>query len=381
MVTLVVLGIVLSFLCFIFQKSEPYRRENKRIKIRNIAVFILGLFLLSIVLVGMSANRGVGDVRSFIAFYNHVRNYSENPWDYTYELFAWITGAFLKVFPNTTFFEFRAALILAVWIGIYFFYKKYTYRFESLFFLYLLSGTFIHDGAQIKNFDAVAFLIYGLNFLIHTEKKYLGLYYMFAITAVFFHFSFFIYLFLPIVKLRWFQRIKKGIPILGGGVYVIFFIGGTALTDVILRALSYLPMMGKLNFYLTSYSGKRSLVLFLIYYIALYSLYRCRFGISLLDEKKAKLLNLTYDIWLLMGSMLPFLIYANAAYRLFRNLYIPIFIVISNYVVTIPRFSKKRVCVSGMILCFIFSIFIQPILFGQWIDTYQPLIDGDFFWK
>ena len=161
--------------------------------------------------------------------------------------------------------------------------------------------------------------------------------------------------------MRWFQRIKKGIPVLGGGVYVIFFIGGTALTDVILRALSYLPMMGKLNFYLTSYSGKRSLVLFLIYYIALYSLYRCRFGISLLDEKKAKLLNLTYDIWLLMGSMLPFLIYANAAYRLFRNLYIPIFIVISNYVVTIPRFSKKRVCVSGMILCFIFSIFIQPV--------------------
>ena len=380
MVTLVGLGIGLSFLYFVFQNKTCFELKHKKRDHLDIGGLVSGLFLLLIILIGMSASRG-GDVRSFIAFYNYIAEYSKNPWDYTYELFSKIALVFLKLWTNSTYFEFRAVLILLIWVGVFFFYKEYIYSFKILFFLYLFSGTFMHDGAQIKNYVAVAFLLYGLTFLFNDKLKSLILYYIFVTVAVLFHFSFLVYLLIPLVKTHWFKCVKKGIPILGGGIYAIFFWGGTGLTGTVLRALSYLPMMDKLNTYLTSYSGKRSLVLVFIYYTGLYAIYRCRFGRFLLDEKKAKLLNLIYDSWLLMGIMLPFLIYANAAYRLFRNLYIPSFMVMSNYIVSIPRLSKKRLCVSGIILCFVLLLCIQPILFGQWFDTYQLLIDGYFFWK
>ena len=152
----------------------------------------IGIFLIFTIIVGMSGNRGAGDVGAFIAFFNHIKNYVDNPWDYTYELFARVTALFLKIWPSVTFFKFRATLFLVIWLGVVLFYREYTYSFNSVLFLYLLSGIYMSEGEQLKNFVAVSFLIYGLTFMTKKGFGNLIIYYIFTVIAILFHFSFFL---------------------------------------------------------------------------------------------------------------------------------------------------------------------------------------------
>ena len=113
----------------------------------------------------------------------------------------------------------------------------------------------------------------------------------------------------------------------------------------------------------------------------LYVFYCLKFNLSELDAKKAKLFYVVYSIWILMGIFLPFLIYANAVYRFYRNLYIPISAIMSNVIVSIPRFAKRRIYLSCTVLIFVFAVFMYTIVMGQWKDAFLPIIQGDFFWK
>lgn len=381
MSVIILAALFLSFFYFLFAEKRESKMWIGRLKIYNINRILTGSVILFVIVIGMSANRGIGDVAAFRSFYNYVKIYSGNPWDYTYELFAKVTDIFLTVAPEATFFEYHAILVFIIWIGIIFFYRKYIYCYNIVFFFYLLSGVFAHDGGQIKNFISVAFLICGLIFLLEDDIKNIILYYVFIVTATLFHFSFVIYIFLPIIKTRWFNVNKNNLPIIGGAIYVVLLLNGTVLTASLLRFLSYFPMMAKLNSYSSTYAGVRSLVPVAIYYIMLYVFYCLKFNLSELDAKKAKLFYVVYSIWILMGIFLPFLIYANAVYRFYRNLYIPISAIMSNVIVSIPRFAKRRIYLSCTVLIFVFAVFMYTIVMGQWKDAFLPIIQGDFFWK
>lgn len=378
---IILVALLLSFIYFIYSEKEEYNVWAGRLKLYPIGRGFITSIILFLLVIGMSANRGIGDVAAFRSFYNHIKLYSYNPWDYTYELFAKMTDIFTNIVPEATFFEYHAVLVFICWIAIIIFYKKYVYRFNIVFFFYFLSGVFAHDGGQIKNFISVALLICGLVFLFDNNKKNICLYYIFVSVAILVHFSFIIYFLLPIVKTKWFQLNRKIFPIIGGIIYIVLLISGTTITGSILRLLSNLPMLAKLNSYATAYAEVRSLVPVAIYYIVLYVFYCLKFYKSGMDTEKVKLLDTIYNVWLFMGAFLPFLVYANAVYRLYRNLYIPILAAMSNVVVCIPRFTRKRICISGTVLIFVFAVFLHTIVMGQWVDAFLPIIQGDYFWK
>ncbi len=82
-----------------------------------------------------------------------------------------------------------------------------------------------------------------------------------------------------------------------------------------------------------------------------------------------------------MGIFLPTLAFANAPYRFYRNLYIPIFIVISNYLVSLRGISQKKSISSLFVLVYVLSIFLYPIALGQARDIYAGIFDGTLFWR
>ena len=82
----------------------------------------------------------------------------------------------------------------------------------------------------------------------------------------------------------------------------------------------------------------------------------------------------------MMGIYLPALVYINAVYRIYRNLYIPIFVVLSNCVVSMPRLCKKRMLYSFIFIVLAVLLYIYPLMLGQAVDVYDPIIEGEYFW-
>lgn len=354
---------------------------NKKLAIR-IKYILVGLFLLFVVIVGMCANRMQADARAYNGFFSYVKIYGLNPWDYTYTLFSYITRIFVFVFPNLSVYEYRALICLTGWIIIIYGYSKYSTSLNSVLLLYLMSFLFAHDGAQIKNFLALSMVLSAISFYIGHSKCYLIKFYVIMGIAVLLHFSCFVYLFIPLVGTRWFKSNGKIFPVIGVAIYFIFYLIGVPITSFVLaRITSIVPILSKAGVYSEYYSGKRSLVFVVIYFLSYFLLLQCRQSIYLLSEEKKSFFNQTFDIWNYMGAILPFLIYANAAYRLFRNLIILVFVCVTNSLLCYSRFSHRRLNFTLIALALVFSIILQPILFNSSVDVFFPIFSGNFFWK
>ncbi len=355
-------------------------------KILNTYIIIGCLILL------MTANRTGYDADAYSRFYNFVKASGYNPYDYTYEMFFRVEETVLKFLPNLSYHEFHALILLASFMLLILpVLKKYSLSPVTVLSLYVLSGVFASDGMQSKNFIAACFLIAAMHFLVNIEeyKRNIIIYYLLIVVAMTFHFSFFIYLFLPITKFKRFRNIIRWFPICGVFLYFAFLL--TGIGSKILLVLSRFFILSKLESYSLARAGIRSIVPLFIYLAVLITL---RFfsdrassgsfyaGVGTEAKRNSireYLVNVRY-IWEFMGIFLPILVYANASYRLYRNLYIPVFIVLANCVECLGS-KHGRTIGYLMTITLALIMFLYPILLRQQIDIYLPILDGDFFWQ
>ena len=373
--------LLISFLKFTFSKRREKEQNQAHllfidpINISINAFIFIGIFLL------MNANKYSGDTISFVRFYDYLKITGSNPFDYTYELFAYTVKLFLMFYPKASYYIFRALLIAILWVILILHYKKYISNYGSFAFLYLSTFSFAHDGSQIKNFVSVCVLLCGILYINSGKIKNLIIYYCFCLIATIFHFSFLIYTILPMIKTKVFRKIKIFIPLIGGFIYWVFFIvGNKGYLNIIIK-ISSIFMMSKIAKYSEAYSGKRSIVFFAIYFLILSIIMRLEKNISNLNSDEVYILNLASDIWYLMGVVIPSLIIVNAAWRLLRNFLIIIFIVISNSVISEKIFSKNRNIAAFYAFLVIGSLLMQIFIFKQGIDVFIPIFSGGFFWN
>lgn len=366
--------ILLCFFSYIVEYNGIYHPGR-------IYKFFMSLLVSSGLLMLMTANRTGYDARNYQIFYNYIALHQKNPWDYSYKFYAKLTMFLQLYLKNKTYFEFQAVIL--VFIGCFMVPKivRLSLSYRMVVFLYLISGVFASDGMQFKNFIAVCFLIMALEFLQKGQGA-IGIikYIIFVGISCLFHFSCVVYLVLPIVKSSFFKRIRVVFPVIGLIFYIVVLFGGQELLSVFLPVVAKIPGLSKLAGYARSFAGARSLVPVMLYFIGLILLYLCCYNRKVLSEKLSNYSNLITNIWILMGIFLPTLAFANAPYRFYRNLYIPIFIVISNYLVSLPKISQKK-SISGLLaILYVLSIFLYPIALGQVKDIYIGLFDGTLFW-
>ena len=118
-----------------------------------------------------------------------------------------------------------------------------------------------------------------------------------------------------------------------------------------------------------------------IYLFQIGVMYFCKKKNYLYPQKIKKFVDIVWLVNLELALLLPALLYANAAFRLFRNLYLVNFIVYSNFIVRLPRLSYKRIVVSIVVLILGLFITVYPnILLNQKIDIIEGMLNGKFFW-
>lgn len=375
-----VIGIFFSciFACF-FSYIAEYNGIYRPGKIYKFAITLLvssGLLIL------LTANRTGYDARNYQMFYKYIALHKKNPWDYSYKFYSKLTMFFQLYLKNRTYFEFQAIILVIIGCFMVPRINRLSLSYSMVVFLYLISGVFASDGMQFKNFIAVCFLIMALEFLQRGQGAIGIVKYIILIgIACLFHFSCVIYFVLPVVKNSFFQRIRVVFPVIGLIFYIVFLFGGQELLSVFLPIISKVPGLSKLAGYANSFAGARSLVPVMLYFIGLILLYLCRYNRKILPKKLSDYNNLITNIWILMGIFLPTLAFANAPYRFYRNLYIPIFIVISNYLVSLRGISQKKSISSLFVLVYVLSIFLYPIALGQARDIYAGIFDGTLFWR
>ena len=386
---MLVIWLVCAFLCligFIPRPKVAFAVGNKPITFKPL--FGAGMFFLVVIL--MTANNKGYDADAYERFFNVVKATGVNPYDYTYEALYKLEQLFLRFFRNLTYQYFHAlVLFITGALCIYPFLKKYSYDSIAVFSLYVLSGVFASDGMQFKNFIAVCFLILALYFYCDSDnnRNSIFFYYAFLTIAILFHFSFALYVFIPLTKMKWFERVRMFLPVWGGVLYILFLFGGNIISGII-TFISKIRFLSKAAGYAISRAGIRSIVPVMIYYIILFTLYYCRKRIKYVqnnefsvDEKTRNELAVKIrSIWELMGIFLVILGFANATYRLFRNLYIPVFTVVINAVLTIEN-RNRRIIGIMMTIMMAFIIFIYPILLGSYVDIYLQILEGEWFWN
>ncbi len=354
---------------------------------------IISAIMCFIIILLMTANRTGYDADAYTRFFNLVKSTKMNPYDYTYDAFYRVELCILPFYPKLTYPEFHALLLLVT--GLFCVYpviKKYSVDPAVVLSLYVLSGTFAADGMQSKNFVAVCILVATFYFYSDYDKKkwHIFAYYICLFLAMLFHFSFAIYVFLPVTKTNRFRKYGRIFPVIGGMLYFIFLYGG-GFTTAIVTYISRIQFLSKAENYGMGRAGIRSLVPFTIYFAILTALYyftgekrnQALFRTVESDEKRKNLASIAMDvryIWELMGLFLPVLIYANATYRFYRNLYIPVFIVITNSVLSIKNKNRRKIGII-LLLGVAFAIFIYPILLRQHIDIYESILKGYWFWQ
>lgn len=385
MLTIWIICATLCLIVFVQEGKVYFICGHKSVPLRTL--FAVIIFFLLVIL--MTANNAGYDADAFIRFFNFVKEFGLNPYDYTYDMLFNVEQFTLRFLPTLTYQQFHALILFIVGaFCIYPFLKNYSLDPAAVLSLYVLSGVFASDGMQFKNFIAASLLILSFCFYCDDEHKNSNLiaYYFILIIAITFHFSFVIYIFLPLARI-WFSKASKLFPVVGGILYFVFLFWGNFFGS----ALSYflkIQFLSKAEGYVDARTGVRSLVPFAIYYIVLAALYyitnwNTELQTEKMDKKSRNIESLAINVqivWETMGLFLVILCFANASYRLFRNLYIPIFTVIINSIQSIKSRNRRRMAIIitiGVALL----IFIYPILLGQQVDIYDPIIEGKWFWS
>ncbi|MBP2623961.1 EpsG family protein [Streptococcus oricebi] len=377
MIPLIIFSSLICLYYFLFA-----RIHNDRLLVYPINLGILNtLFLSASAVILMTANRIGYDAVSFTRFFYFSRDHHANLFDYTYEILSNIIIAVTKFFPLMTYPVFHAlVLVLTGLIFIRPLLKTYAVSLASVLSLYILSGVYASDGMQFKNFISVSILLYACYQLFKGGKSKLLAYYAWLLLAVLFHFSFAIYAFLPLILWKRLQKVSNLFPIIGSLLYLSLMLGIDGFKALIVL-FAQVPFLAKLSIYASQTAGIRSIVPVGIYCLLLLLLEYYRRSNHFLTEDKQSLLVSTIYIWRLLGILLPALYFANAPYRLFRNVYLIVFLVATNIVLASPIHTLTRIKNALFLLVVIFLIYMYPILLGQNIDIYSPVLDnGVFFW-
>lgn len=153
-------------------------------------------------------------------------------------------------------------------------------------------------------------------------------------------------------------------------------------TAGILSFISRIGILSKVEDYDGARAGIQSMVPVLIYFMIFLILEYFKHGRT--DDLRGmtkKLLENAIYLWRLIGVLLPFLCYANASYRLFRNFYIILFMVMAKVVLEEEKSRAKRYVNGFLVIALAFVIFMYVYLLHQQIDIYIPVVEGDFFWE
>lgn len=337
-----------------------------------------------IVLILLAANRTGYDSKAYQRFFSFITVFGQSLNDYTYIFFGYLVYFVRNIFPTITYFEFQALICgILGYVAI----KRlmpYILSLRIVLFLYLISGTIALDGLQFKNFIAVLFLLIAFPCLLQQNKKLKNTveYTLLIIIASMFHFSFIIYCFF--VLFIWIDNVKmenilKKMVVIGVVTFWVLFLFSNFLPGI-LASISKISILRKLSNYAAQFSGKRAIVPMVIYLFQIGVMYFCKKKNYLYPQKIKKFVDIVWLVNLELALLLPALLYANAAFRLFRNLYLVNFIVYSNFIVRLPRLSYKRIVVSIVVLILGLFIMVYPnILLNQKIDIIEGMLNGKFF--
>lgn len=372
---------MVCFLYFFSKRRIGLYSNGKKFDLKLEAVLEIALFFGLICL--MTANRSGYDAISFNRFFSYVKLYGKNPFDYTYGFFLILVKFILNLFPEMTYQMFEAAVIAV--IGFFLIrpvFRKYQANAACVMSLYALSGMVAVDGMQFKNFLAVSFLVGAIGHLFQEGKRNVIRFYILVTISVLFHFSFAIYYFLPLIKLNGVKKISGALPVAGGIGYLFLLLDNERYTAGILSFISRIGILSKVEDYDGARAGIQSMVPVLIYFMIFLILEYFKHGRT--DDLRGmtkKLLENAIYLWRLIGVLLPFLCYANASYRLFRNFYIILFMVMAKVVLEEEKSRAKRYVNGFLVIALAFVIFMYVYLLHQQIDIYIPVVEGDFFWE
>lgn len=377
-------GLIITGLFFVLESryKSALSESGAIAKKKYIGVDIVLAFGIIILL---SANRTGYDSISYQRFFSAINFENNNILDYSYVFFGYLIATIKKFIPNISYFEFQALVCLVMGYIAKKALDSYVLSFRGVCFLYLASGTIAMDGLQFKNFISVLFLLIGYSYVVKENRNVFCtcMYTLFIGIAVLFHFSFAIYLFL--ILFIWLDgkradKISKVLLAVGVCSFmVLYFI--PALLPGILNLIAKIPIFKKLLIYTLSFNGRRALPALFIYLFQIFFLQICKKESVKYKGKLKKITAITWYVNLAMGILLPSLLYANAAFRLFRNLYIINFIVFSNYIIQLPRLSKKRNIMSFIAVIVSIAVMIYPnFLLNQRIDIMEAMLKGKFFW-
>lgn len=378
--TLIIFSSCICLYYFLFGAID----KNNRLYVSPINLDVIFLFFLSFnLLFLMTSNRTGYDAISYSRFFGLVKSFGTNYYgDITYQAFYLLISFITAFITNITYPEFQALILsfLAIFF-IYPFLFKNSHSVVTVLSLYILSGVYASDGMQFKNFIAVVFVLFSSRYVLHEDPVFWKFYVMLLVAACF-QFSVVVYAFFPLIHFKNIRRITPIFPIIGVLVYLISFIIGPVLTSNTLIILSKLPFMNKLLIYSTSFSGIRSLFPVILYLMILLMLSYFRKYQALLSRKSFFFLECMIQIWRIQGLIVPFLIIANAPYRLFRNLYLLVFIAATNIILELPNKSSKRFISVFILVGIALIIYYYPILLKQDIDIYLPVYESNsFFWE
>lgn len=376
------LGITIGTIIFLLANSSVISLNFGNSRMRISKYGFISVLMLSIVIIGMCANDTVGDARAYNTYFRYLEAYGENPWDSTYNLFTQLVLILMKVTKLFSYGKIRALILLICWLTIVVLYRNYCANLSLTLFLYMVTFTFAHDGVQIKNFVAVTLLLSSCYFLVEKKENHILKFFLLMIPTIFMHFSCFVYLSLPLIEWKGYEKNKKKIPFFGLLIYVFMFAFGTKILTPIIYLLSgYFPILSKAQKYMNTFSGKRSLVYLAIYLLIYYILLQFNKIDNYNNERYKNLSCFIFDVWNLMGAFIPLLLIANAVFRLYRNLLIIIFIVLSNGILSNKRFAKKRMYYSILVVLLTAALLLQPVVLGQAVDVFAPVFEGQFFWN
>lgn len=380
--TILYFSIIIGLIPFFLAKNTHEDLILRKKVIRNPFPIISGLLLISFIVILMTANRTGYDARAFHLFYSDLLSSRKNPWDYSYQALADLMISIRPLLLNITYDVFHAVVVLCSIIITVLLYSEYVTNFHTVAFVFVASGLYAEYGMQFKNAISVTLLLIAILFYVkYSRMKRYVLFYIFAFLAVIMHFSFFIYLVIPVIETKFFQRNKKLFPIIGTVVYFVILLSGGAALRFVYNIFAQIPYLNKIASYGYVTAGIRSAGPVLIYLGIFVVLYFCLDRDGRLSEGKTKLQNMVFDIWMMFGIFLPALYTANAVGRIYTNLYVIVFIVICNSVISLPRLSKNRLILSLGVFVMIAVLYSYQYILGSYIDIYIPVFEGKYFWQ
>lgn len=361
-------------------RKRAIKVHNKELSLDVFLPYLM-IFGLSIL---MAANREGFDAVSFTRFFNNIKTTGLSSNDQTYYALFLVIKYAISIFPSLTYPMFHGSTVLALWIFILLpVIKNRCIKPIAFFSLYIISAVFASDGMQFKNFISVTFLILAIDCLLKenlSTVKCILLYYVFLSIAIIFHFSFFTYIFIPLILSKRFEKASIFFPSIGFTIYVLFLFTGNTFTQLIISYVSRFYVFSKLSKYETQVTGVKSLVPVFIYMCILFMLHYFSQGEHHTRTDARSLTNYTLTIWRFMGLLLPLLCLINAVYRLYRNLYIWIFIIAINCIFDSKIRKKRRYIYSVMAMAVALIIFIYLFLLRQHGEIYSPVISGKLWW-